>query len=98
MTTADEPAHRRDERHGTSQDRSGDLVVRLYESLGTRTNATVTWDVKTEAASVVDLLERPLAELATDVRTERRAELEFRPFQIVTLRIRRSAGLEEEIG
>jgi alpha-mannosidase len=81
-----------------AEDRSGDLVVRLYESLGTRTNATVTWDVKTEAASVVDLLERPLAELATDVRTERRAELEFRPFQIVTLRIRRSAGLEEEIG
>ncbi|MGC5165254.1 alpha-mannosidase [Luteimicrobium sp. DT211] len=78
-----------------AEDRSGDLVVRLYESLGARTRARVGWDAEARGASVVDLLERELEQLA-DARTG--AELELRPFQIVTLRIHRGSGLEEEIG
>lgn len=44
---------------------------------------------------VVDLLERPLAALHP---LDGTVSLEFRPFQIVTLRIRRGAVLEEENG
>ncbi|MFZ7087255.1 alpha-mannosidase [Curtobacterium sp. RRHDQ10] len=78
-----------------AEDRSGDLVVRLYESLGTRATTTVHWDVDAAGASIVDLLERERSPLSDAVRS---ATLEFRPFQIITLRIRRSAELEEEIG
>ena len=93
------------DRHGVvvesvklAEDRSGDLVVRLYESLGARTRAHVAWDAESlgaTGASVVDLLERELEPLA-DARTG--TELELRPFQIVTLRIHRGPHLEEEIG
>ncbi|KQO63740.1 glycoside hydrolase family 38 C-terminal domain-containing protein [Curtobacterium sp. Leaf261] len=78
-----------------AEDRSGDLVVRLYESLGSRTAVTVHWDVDATGASVVDLLERELERLADAGRS---TALEFRPFQIITLRISRGAELEEEIG
>jgi alpha-mannosidase len=78
-----------------AEDRSGDLIVRLYESRGERTTASVAWDLAAAGASVVDLLERPLEALPGIDST---ATVEFRPFQIVTLRIRRSPELEEEIG
>jgi alpha-mannosidase len=78
-----------------AEDHSGDLIVRMYESLGERSTATVTWNLDGAGASVVDLLEREL-EARPDAR--RSTSLEFRPFQIVTLRISRSTELEEEIG
>jgi len=78
-----------------AEDRSGDLVVRLYEALGARARARVSWDLEASGASVVDLLERELEPLA-DARTG--ADLELRPFQIVTLRIHRDVAQEEEIG
>jgi len=78
-----------------AEDRTGDLVVRLYEALGARTRARVAWDVEATGASVVDLLERELEPL-TGARTA--AELELRPFQIVTLRIHRGGASEEEVG
>jgi len=78
-----------------AEDRSGDVVVRLYESLGARARARVAWDVDATGASVVDLLERELEPLA-DARAG--ADLELRPFQIVTLRIRRGGAREEEVG
>jgi alpha-mannosidase len=78
-----------------AEDRSGDLIVRLYEALGARTTATVTWDTPARTVTIVDLLERELDELR---HADGSASLEFRPFQIVTLRIARSAALEEEVG
>ncbi|MCL2532554.1 MAG: glycosyl hydrolase-related protein [Nocardiaceae bacterium] len=75
-----------------AEDRSGDVIVRLYESLGARTQVTVSWDIPGGTASIVDLLERDLDALS-DV--DGQAALEFRPFQIVSLRIRRGAQVEE---
>lgn len=72
-----------------AEDRSGDLVVRVYEALGARTRARVSWDLRAAGASIVDLLERELEPLpdaagGTVVR--------LRPFQILTLRIHRTRG------
>jgi alpha-mannosidase len=67
-----------------AEDRSGDVVVRLYEPLGARTRVRVTPSFETSGAEVVDLLERPLESDAWDG-----TELTLRPFQIVTLRWRR---------
>ena len=67
-----------------AEDRSGDLVVRLYEPLGARARVRVTPSFSTAGARVVDLLEGPLA--SDDWNG---AELRLRPFQIVTLRFSR---------
>ncbi|MDR1512968.1 MAG: glycosyl hydrolase-related protein, partial [Propionibacteriaceae bacterium] len=69
-----------------ADDRSGDVVVRLYESLGGRATARVTWSFAVARAVVADLLERELEPSSgTDA-----AELAFRPFQIITLRLTRA--------
>jgi alpha-mannosidase len=78
-----------------AEDGSGDLVVRLYESLGERAdNVAVSPGFESEGAHSVDLLERPwpLGEAsATQVSTTSSgaARLTLRPFQLVTLRFRR---------
>ena len=61
-----------------AEDRSGDLVVRLYESLGTRASTTILVDGEPRDASVTDLLERGDERAPT--------ELTLRPFELVTLR------------
>jgi alpha-mannosidase len=67
-----------------ADDRSGDLVVRLYESLGARAGATLT--VRAAGAAVeTDLLEQPRPGGRT-YRAGERVALELRPFEIVTLR------------
>jgi alpha-mannosidase len=63
-----------------AEDRSGDVVVRLYESRGGRARATLTTGFPVARAQVADLLERPLHEAPS--------EFELRPFQILTLRLR----------
>ncbi|MEV7190238.1 glycoside hydrolase family 38 C-terminal domain-containing protein [Streptomyces sp. NPDC093510] len=68
-----------------ADDRSGDVVVRLYESRGGRAAATLSTSFPVARAEVTDLLERPLHEAATD---EAGLALALRPFQIVTLRLR----------
>jgi len=69
-----------------AEDRSGDVVVRIYEAGGGRAAGTVT---VAGAASIVatDLLERPIGStsLATDAGA---ASLTLRPFEILTLRAR----------
>ncbi|RST14044.1 alpha-mannosidase [Streptomyces sp. WAC05374] len=65
-----------------ADDRSGDVVVRLYESCGTRTRARPRTAFPVARAVVTDLLERPLHEAPE--------ELVLRPFQIVTLRLVRA--------
>ncbi|HEY8719591.1 alpha-mannosidase [Pengzhenrongella sp.] len=76
-----------------AEDRSGDLVVRLYEARGAR--ATGTLDVGHDVASIIetDLLERPLdAPTALLDGAGSTARLSLRPFQIVTLRAVRPPG------
>ncbi|MGA8112755.1 MAG: glycoside hydrolase family 38 C-terminal domain-containing protein [Actinocatenispora sp.] len=69
-----------------ADDRSGDVVVRLYESRGGRARTTVRAGFPVTGVSEVDLLERPLGSLDVD---DAAARLEFRPFQIRTLRLTR---------
>ncbi|WP_329137396.1 glycosyl hydrolase-related protein [Streptomyces sp. NBC_01476] len=71
-----------------ADDRSGDVVVRLYESRGGRARTTLSTDFPLAAVHATDLLEEhptPLAHAATTV------TLTLRPFQIRTLRLRRAA-------
>jgi alpha-mannosidase len=66
-----------------AEDRSGDVVVRLYESLGTRATARITAGFPHGSVIETDLLERPLESpvcLGDD------GQLAMRPFQITTLR------------
>ena len=70
-----------------AEDGSGDVVVRLYESRGSRATAWVTASFPHGAVVETDLLERPLPEpvcLGPD------GALAVRPFRIVTLRFSRS--------
>ncbi|HEY7223449.1 MAG TPA: glycoside hydrolase family 38 C-terminal domain-containing protein [Micromonosporaceae bacterium] len=69
-----------------AEDRSGDLVVRLYESLGGRVSAQLSLGFEADEVYETDLLERRLDEpRAWQSQTQR---LQVRPFQLVTLRIR----------
>ncbi|MGP4109316.1 alpha-mannosidase [Streptomyces sp. 4N509B] len=68
-----------------ADDRSGDVVVRLYESLGGRATTTLHTTFPVTGATVTDLLERPLPDApALDT-----ARVALRPFQILTVRLRR---------
>ncbi|MFJ2911354.1 glycoside hydrolase family 38 C-terminal domain-containing protein [Streptomyces sp. NPDC087228] len=67
-----------------AEDRSGDVIVRLYESAGGRANTTLRVGFPVVQARITDLLERPLHEADTD---EHGLVLSLRPFQIVTVRL-----------
>ncbi|WP_299036926.1 glycoside hydrolase family 38 C-terminal domain-containing protein [uncultured Pseudokineococcus sp.] len=79
-----------------AEDRSGDVVVRVYEALGGRARARLVPGFAAAGAEEVDLLERPAPEdvrgaLAGGALDERGgASLSLRPFQVVTLRLRRA--------
>ncbi|MFJ6719305.1 alpha-mannosidase [Streptomyces sp. NPDC091259] len=74
-----------------AEDRSGDVIVRVYESLGGRAAATLTADFAPTAATECDLLERPLAPTAVGALTPGGVlALSLRPFQIVTVRLHRA--------
>jgi len=70
-----------------AEDRSGDVVVRLYESRGSRATARVTADFPHASMVETDLLERPLP---APVALGPDGTLAVRPFQIVTLRFGRA--------
>ncbi|KUN88038.1 alpha-mannosidase [Streptomyces griseoruber] len=75
-----------------ADDRSGDVVVRLYESRGGRARGLVRTGFPLAGFQVTDLLERPReedAEAATDAGGA--VEVSLRPFQVLTLRLRRGA-------
>jgi len=75
-----------------ADDRSGDLVVRLYEALGDRACGTLLVSMPIERAEVVDLLERPLPDEPLVLPcADGRVPLTLRPFQILTVRLRRAA-------
>jgi alpha-mannosidase len=68
-----------------AEDRSGDLIVRLYEAAGARVRSAIRPNFPFTAAWPTDLLERPVDEQTWQSPDE--IELDVRPFQIVTLRI-----------
>jgi alpha-mannosidase len=73
-----------------AEDRSGDVIVRLYESLGRRSTVTVTAGFPAARVTVTDLLERPVDAAARTISTDGGSvELSLRPFEIVTLRFAR---------
>jgi len=69
-----------------ADDGSGDVVVRLYESRGGRAQGLLRTGFPLTGAEVTDLLERPLE--TADV-TDGTVPVALRPFQILTLRLRR---------
>ncbi|MFJ9852746.1 alpha-mannosidase [Streptomyces sp. NPDC101150] len=73
-----------------AEDRSGDVVVRLYESRGGRARGTLAPGFPVERATVTDLLERPLREEEAGPTSD--ITVELRPFQILTLRLRPQRG------
>lgn len=74
-----------------AEDGSGDVVVRLYESLGERSAGKVTANFPVRRVTAVDLLERPVQAPGVEARKDG-ADLVLRPFQLVTLRVSRAPG------
>jgi alpha-mannosidase len=72
-----------------ADDRSGELVIRLYEAEGTRSRARVELDPGLTQAQLCDLLERPTGQDLADV-DQSGFTVELRPFQLVTVRCRMS--------
>ncbi len=71
-----------------AEDRSGDVVVRLYESEGARAEVIVTALFDAQTPSLVDLLERDTGEAAVRA-SDGEITLSLRPFQLATVRIPR---------
>ncbi|MCC6227109.1 MAG: alpha-mannosidase [Microthrixaceae bacterium] len=72
-----------------AEDRSGDLIIRAYEALGSRATATLSFWRDVGAIGVVDLLEEhredvPVVPLVVDGSS---VTLRLAPFQMVTLRV-----------
>ncbi|HEX5114974.1 MAG TPA: glycoside hydrolase family 38 C-terminal domain-containing protein [Pseudonocardiaceae bacterium] len=75
-----------------ADDRSGDVVVRLYESEGGRAKATLRAGFPLAGAESTDLLERRWPETETYAIDDNSISLTLRPFQILTLRLRRGGA------
>ena len=71
-----------------AEDASGDLIVRLYESTGGRCSSLISFAGSASSISLTDFLEAPVSVETTSGDS---INLEFRPFQVVTLRL---AGLK----
>ncbi|MDR6685559.1 alpha-mannosidase [Arthrobacter sp. 1088] len=71
-----------------AEDGSGDVIVRLYESLGQRSAGVVRANFEAHGVLATDLLERPVEAPGVSVGQDA-AELVLRPFQLVTLRFAR---------
>jgi alpha-mannosidase len=67
-----------------AEDASGDLIVRLYESTGSRCSSRIGFAGSAESIALTDFLEVPIS---TDTAQGSSIELDFRPFQVVTLRV-----------
>lgn len=64
---------------------AGDIVLRLYEAMGAKTRARLTTSLPVKSAHMADMLENVLESLAIK---DGEIALEFRPFEIKTLRIK----------
>ncbi len=75
-----------------ADDRSGDLIVRVYEATGTRTSTDLRFSIEHGDVSVVNLLERTDGESETLTpleATDGGVRVILKPFQIATLRVKR---------
>jgi alpha-mannosidase len=72
-----------------AEDGSGDVVVRLYESHGSRSTATIATAFPHTGVIETDLLERETATDAVTASSASGATVSLRPFQLVTLRFAR---------
>ena len=73
-----------------ADDGSGDVIVRLYEGWGRRSRGTITTPFPLAEVIETDLLERPVVPAVLRTGTDAAAiAVEFRPFQLATLRLRR---------
>ncbi len=68
-----------------AEDNSGDIVVRLYESLRTATKASLSLGFAAKKATRVNMLEEAKEDLKLN---GGKLELEFKPFEIKTLRFK----------
>jgi len=68
-----------------AEDGSGDVIVRLYESMRCTTRCALTCRPKPRRAEITDMLENRLRPVAVK---NGRIALELRPFEIQTLRLR----------
>jgi alpha-mannosidase len=67
-----------------AEDESGDLIVRLYESTGGRCSSRISFAGSAETISLTDFLEAPVS---AETASGSSIDLEFRPFQVITLRL-----------
>ena len=73
-----------------AEDRSGDVIVRLYEAAGARAEGSVGFGFPAERITETDLLERTISPMAIRSQADGSVQLTLRAFQIVTLRVSRS--------
>lgn len=70
-----------------ADDRSGDLVVRLYEAHGNRSRATLLTSFGWSEAAATDLLERPMpSDTIRALNPESSIDVDLRPFELTTIR------------
>jgi alpha-mannosidase len=72
-----------------AEDGSGDVVVRLYESLGGRAAGELVASFPVASVAFTDLLERPV-ENSRSTPTSTGAALALRPFELITVRLARA--------
>jgi len=72
-----------------ADDRSGDVVVRAYEPLGRRRTASLRFGFPVGSVVETDVLENPVEATAVTASTDTQVSVALRPFQLVTLRLRR---------
>jgi alpha-mannosidase len=68
-----------------AEDGSPDVIVRLYEAMRTATRCALSTRLPVRAASQTDMAEEGQRELTC---ADGRVELEFRPFEIKTVRLK----------
>ncbi|MFI6355142.1 alpha-mannosidase [Streptomyces sp. NPDC050743] len=73
-----------------ADDGSGDVVVRFHEAHGGRARATLTAGFEVADVTATDLLERPTGDAEPPQRDGDRITVRLRPFELVTLRLRRA--------
>jgi alpha-mannosidase len=80
-----------------ASDRSGDLVVRLYESTGRRASATVAVDAAYGPGQVVSLLEEQ-TDAPVGLPPDAGGRVRLSPFEVLTVRYPARTGFEDDPG